>query len=215
MQGEEIKNTLLAEAVAQMATLPGVGRKTALRFVLHLLKQPPEHVDQFAEALIHLKHNIRYCKRCNNIATSDRCEICNDTSRNQSIICVVSEIQDVLIIENTGEYKGSYFVLGGVISPMDGIGPKDIAVDTLIERVNKEHPKEIIMALPTTIEGDTTSFYIYKKLEHFIVNEHLILTQIARGISIGNELGFTDEMTLAKSFINRVIYDGGQNYKTT
>ena len=192
--------TLLDNAVGQFSRLPGIGRKTALRLVLHMLRQEQEDVDAFAEALTVLRRDVKYCRVCYNISDSDVCPICSDPHRDNSIICVVENIQDVLAIEHTQQYNGLYHVLGGVISPMDGIGPHDIKIDELVERVKRGDVKEIIFALASTMEGDTTNFYISRRLQD---NPDVKLSVIARGISVGDELQYTDELTLARSIQNR------------
>ncbi len=193
----------LEEAVAEFARLPGVGRKTAMRLVLHLLKQEPERLEQFSRSLMHLKDSIRYCGNCHNISESEVCNICNDRRRDNSLVCVVEDIRDVLSIENTGQYRGYYHVLGGIISPMDGIGPSDLNIDTLLQKVSSEEVKEVILALSTTIEGDTTLFYLYKKMKDLNVT----ISTISRGVAIGDALEYTDEITLGRSIINRTPYE--------
>lgn len=191
--------------MSQFARLPGVGRKTALRLVLHLLRQDREDVEALADALTVLRRDVRYCGVCHNISDTDVCPICADKSRDASVICVVENIQDVIAIERTQQYRGLYHVLGGVISPMDGIGPADLQIDSLVERVEEAQKdgsiKEVIFALASTMEGDTTNFYISRRLQQF---ENVRLTVIARGISVGDELQYTDEVTLGRSIINRV-----------
>lgn len=194
---------LLDKAVDQFASLPGIGRKTALKFVLHLLKRNEQEVNTFIRTLDELKKNIRECRKCHNIADGDLCEICGDGRRDRSVICVVENIKDILSIEATSQYKGVYHVLGGIISPMDGIGPADLHIPTLLERVEQENIGEIIFALSATIEGDTTGYYIFKKLKN---KENLIISTIAKGISIGNDLEYTDELTLGRSIVNRVRF---------
>lgn len=194
--------TLLDNAVTQFSRFPGVGRKTALRLVLHALRQPCEDVDLFVEALSRLRHEVKYCKCCNNISDTDICDICSDSRRDSSIICVVENIQDVMAIENTQQFNGLYHVLGGVISPMDGIGPGDIAINSLIDRVEQGGVKEVIFALASTMEGDTTNFYISRRLQDYDIK----LSVIARGISVGDELEYTDEITLGRSIINRTPF---------
>ncbi len=198
----EYPSILLEKAVQAFASLPGIGRKTALRLVLHLLRQPQPEVERFAHALLTLKKDVHYCKVCHNISDTEICPICSSTRRNKQIICVVENIQDVMSIENTAQYNGIYHVLGGIISPMDGIGPKDIEIDSLVERITAEDIKEVILALPTTMEGDTTNFYIYKRLQ----SSGVLVTQLARGVAIGNELEYTDEITLGRSIINRTLF---------
>lgn len=198
---------LLSDAVDQFASLPGIGRKTALRLVLHLLRQSNKDVDAFAGALLRLKQEVKYCKLCHTISDHDICPICQSMSRDRQTICVVENIQDVMLIENTGQYRGLYHVLGGVISPMDGIGPSELEIDSLVARIQPEDIKEIILALPTTMEGDTTNFYIYKRLQNVLsLSNPLKISQIARGMAIGNEIEYTDEITLGRSIINRVEF---------
>lgn len=195
---------LLEKAVEEFAKLPGIGRKTAMRLVLHLLREDTASVESFGNALITLKHEVKYCKVCHNISDTDVCGICSNPSRDSTIICVVENIRDVMAVENTQQYTGLYHVLGGVISPMDGVGPSDLQIDSLVERVREGNVKEIILALSSTMEGDTTNFYIFRKLAGFDVK----LTVIARGISIGDELEYTDEVTLGRSIVNRVAFTG-------
>lgn len=198
---------MLENAVNQFASLPGVGRKTALRLVLHLLRQPQTEVEAFAGALSKLKREVHYCSVCHNISDHEICPICASLNRNKHMVCVVENVQDVMSIENTGQYNGLYHVLGGIISPMDGIGPKDIEVDSLVERILPEEIEEVILALPTTMEGDTTNFYIYRRLGQLqLPEERLRITQIARGVAIGNELEYTDELTLGRSIVNRIDF---------
>lgn len=205
---------LLSDAVEQMASLPGVGRKTALRLVLHLLRQSNKDVDAFAGALLRLKQEVKYCKLCHTISDQEICPICQSPSRDRQTICVVENIQDVMWIENTGQYHGLYHVLGGVISPMDGVGPADLEIDSLVARIQPEGIKEVILALPTTMEGDTTNFYIYKRLHNLLdslplregMGVGLKISQIARGVAIGNEIEYTDEITLGRSIVNRIEF---------
>lgn len=216
---------VLEQAVNQLASLPGVGRRTALRLVLHLLRQSDQDVEAFASAFARLKKEIIYCRVCHNISDSELCPICASTRRDHSTICVVENVQDVMSIENTGQYNGVYHVLGGVISPMEGIGPKDIEIDSLIERISKGDIAEVILALPTTMEGDTTNFYIYRRIENYQsqnslannrssearleISNHqcdLRITQIARGVAVGNQLEYTDEITLGRSIVNRTEF---------
>lgn len=198
---------LLSDAVDQFASLPGIGRKTALRLVLHLLRQSNKDVDAFAGALLRLKQDVKYCKLCHTISDHDICPICQSMSRDRQTICVVENIQDVMLIENTGQYRGLYHVLGGVISPMDGIGPSELEIDSLVARIQPEDIKEVILALPTTMEGDTTNFYIYKRLQNVLsLSNPLKISQIARGMAIGNEIEYTDEITLGRSIVNRVEF---------
>ena len=196
---------LLEKAVGELSKLPGIGRKTALRLVLHLLRQETADVDTLAEALSRMKHEVVYCHMCHNISDSDTCPICNDPRRDRSTVCVVENIQDVMAIENTQQYHGLYHVLGGVISPMDGIGPSDIEIESLVNRVGNGKVKEVILALSPTMEGDTTNFYIFRKLAPYT---DVKITMIARGVSVGNELEYTDEVTLGRSILNRTIFEG-------
>ena len=204
----EYPSILLENAVNQFSSLPSVGRKTALRLVLHLLRQQPSEVEAFANSLTRLKHEVKYCKQCHNISDEDICPICSSRNRDHQTVCVVENVQDVMSIENTGQYNGVYHVLGGIISPIDGIGPKDIEIDSLTERIIPEQIKEVILALPTTMEGDTTNFYIYRRLSALSLPEPLRITQIARGVAVGNELEYTDEITLGRSIVNRVAFNG-------
>lgn len=194
---------LLDKAVEQFASLPGIGRKTALKFVLHLLKKNEQEVHIFTRTIDELKKNIRECRQCHNITDGDLCEICTDTKRDRSVICVVENIKDIISIEGTSQFNGIYHVLGGIISPMDGIGPADLHITSLLERVEQDDVKEIIFALSATIEGDTTGYYIFKKLKN---KENLTISTIAKGISIGNDLEYTDELTLGRSIVNRVKF---------
>ena len=198
---------LLEQAVNQMASLPGIGKKTALRLVLQLLRRTDKEVENFAGSLTKLKKEVIYCRECHNISDTELCPICASTRRDHSTICVVENIQDVLSIENTGQYNGVYHVLGGIISPMDGVGPKDIEIDSLIERVAQGGIQEVILALPTTMEGDTTNFYIFRRMQNAGLTERTRLSQIARGVAIGNELEYTDEVTLGRSIVNRIDYN--------
>ena len=206
---------LLSEAVDQFASLPGVGRKTALRLVLHLLRQSDKDVEVFAGALTRLKQEVKYCRVCHTISDQEVCPICQSHSRDKHTICVVENVQDVMSIENTGQYNGLYHVLGGIISPMDGVGPSDIEIDSLVARIEKEDIHEVILALPTTMEGDTTNFYIYRRLQNTTLHHStqllnnitpLKISQIARGVAIGNELEYTDEITLGRSIVNRIEF---------
>lgn len=194
---------LLEKAVGEVSKLPGIGRKTALRLVLHLLRQEDGTVDELTESLSKLKHEVRHCRVCHNISDTDVCPICSDNRRDSTTICVVENIQDVMAIENTQQYHGLYHVLGGIISPIDGIGPSDLEVDSLVKRVADGGVSEVIMALSSTMEGDTTAFYIFRKLAPYDIKQSVI----ARGISVGNELEYTDEVTLGRSILNRVPYE--------
>lgn len=196
---ERLPSVLLEKAIDELSKLPGVGKKTALRFVLHLLRQNKEQTLALGNSLIRLRENIMYCRRCHNISDTEVCQICSNTLRDQTIICVVENVQSVLAIENTGQYKGLYHVLGGLISPMDGIGPGDLQIDSLVERAEKEPIEEIIFALSPTMEGDTTNFYIQRKLSHLSIR----LTALSRGISVGDDLEYADEVTLGRSILAR------------
>ena len=200
---QQYPSLLLEKAVSEVSKLPGIGRKTALRLVLHLLRQEDGTVDELTAALSKLKHEVRHCRICHNISDSDVCPICSDQRRDSTTICVVENIQDVMAIENTQQYHGLYHVLGGIISPIVGIGPSDIEVVSLVKRVSEGGVSEVIMALSSTMEGDTTAFYIFRKLAPYEVKQSVI----ARGISVGNELEYTDEITLGRSILNRVPYD--------
>jgi recombination protein RecR len=195
-------SALLEKAVSEFSKLPGIGRKTALRLVLHLLRQPADEVDAFANAMTTVRHEVKSCKVCHNISDTDICPICQDIRRDASTICVVENIQDVLAVENTQQFNGLYHVLGGVISPMDGVGPGDIEIDSLVGRVEQGGVGEVILALSSTMEGDTTNFYISRRLAHTGVR----LSVIARGISVGDELVYTDEVTLGRSIVNRTPF---------
>ncbi len=197
---------LLENAVNQFASLPGVGRKTALRLVLQLLRRPQPEVEAFAHALTQLKSEVHYCRVCHNISDAEVCPICQSRHRDHSTVCVVENVQDVMSIENTGQYTGVYHVLGGIINPMDGVGPKDIEIDSLVARVGSEQIREVILALPTTMEGDTTNFYIYRRLQNANFAESPRVSQIARGVAVGNELEYTDEITLGRSIVNRIDF---------
>ena len=200
-------SALLEKAVSEFSKLPGIGRKTALRLVLHLLRQDEQHVEGFAEAITTLKKEVKYCSSSYNISHSEMCNISADTSRDPSVVCVVENIKDVMAIENTVQYKGQYHVLGGIISPIDGIGPSDVEIASLINRVKENDVKEVVLALSATMEGDTTNFYIYRKLEPFDIKVSII----ARGVSVGNELEYTDEVTLGRSILNRTPFK--ESYK--
>ena len=194
---------MLEKAVAEFSKLPGIGRKTALRLVLWMLRQEDADVEQFAEAVRRLKQEVKYCHTCHNISDTDVCPICADPRRDASTVCVVENIQDVMAIENTMQFHGLYHVLGGIISPMDGIGPSDIEIESLVKRVADGGIKEVILALSPTMEGDTTNFYLYRKLAGYGVK----ISVIARGVSVGNELEYTDEVTLGRSITNRILFE--------
>jgi len=194
---------LIENAVNEFSRLPGVGKKTALRLVLHLLRQPQEQSHQFGEAITRMRNEIRFCRQCHNVADAELCNICSSHKRDQSLICVVENLRDVMAVENTNHYNGVYHVLGGIISPMDGIGPDDLEIDSLVERMKTQEVQEVIMALSPTMEGDTTIFYISRKLIPFNTK----VTAISRGISVGGELEYTDELTLARALVNRMPYE--------
>ncbi len=199
----EYPSALLNKAVDELSRLPGIGRKTALRLALFLLRRPVEEADRFADAVKELCHNVKYCTVCHNISDSEICPICSNAQRDNTTVCVVENVQDVMAIENTQQYNGLYHVLGGIISPMDGIRPNDLEIDSLVERVEGGGLKEVILALSSTMEGDTTNFYIARKLADF----DIALSIIARGISVGDELEFTDEVTLGRSIVNRTPFN--------
>ena len=201
---ETYPSVLLEKAVGEFSKRPGIGRKTALRLVLHVLRQPVGEAEAFADAVLHVRKDIKYCSVCHNISDDDVCPICADARRDRSTICVVENVQDVMAIENTQQYNGLYHVLGGVISPMDGVGPGDLQIESLVQRVkDNDDVKEIILALSSTMEGDTTNFYIHRQLAPL----HVKVTMIARGISVGNDLEYTDEVTLGRSIVNRTLMD--------
>ena len=201
----DFSSKLLENAVNEMAQLPGIGKRTALRMVLHLLKQPKEQTTYLADALKHFRDGIKLCTNCHNISDVELCEICTNSRRDPEIICVVEDIRDVMAIENTAQFKGLYHVLGGKISPIEGVGPHNLTIESLVNKVEQGKVTEIILALSSTMEGDTTNFYIYRKLQKFPVN----LTAIARGISVGDEIEYADEVTLGRSIINRVPFEQG------
>lgn len=199
----EFTSKLLENAVSEMSSLPGIGKRTALRLVLHILKQPQQHTESFTNALLELKNNIQQCSSCHNISDSETCEICSNPSRDHETICVVEDIRDVMAIENTRSYKGIYHVLGGKISPIDGVGPSQLKIPSLVDKVKKGICKELIFALSSTIEGDTTNFYIYKQIKDY----NIITSTIARGIAIGDELEYADEVTLSRSLMHRIPFE--------
>ena len=202
MGQQQFSSSLLENAVNEFSKLPGIGRKSALRLVLHLLKQSEHEVEIFGNSVIQLRKEIIYCKCCHNISDTELCRICSNPSRDHETVCVVENIKDVMSIENTQQFRGLYHVLGGIISPMDGIGPADLEIESLIQRVKDEEVKEVVLALSTTMEGDTTNFYIFRKLGPLNIK----VTTIARGIAIGDELEYADEVTLGRSIINRVEF---------
>lgn len=200
---QQYPSVLLEKAVGEFSKLPGIGRKTALRLVLHLLRQSDSDVQQFATAIAKVKQEVKYCRVCHNISDEDVCPICSDPRRDASLICVVENVQDVMAVENTQQFRGLYHVLGGVISPMDGIGPDQLEIRSLVQRVEQGGVSEVILALSSTMEGDTTNFYISRKLAPLNVK----LSVIARGISVGDELEYTDEVTLGRSIVNRTPFE--------
>ena len=199
----EFSSKLLEKAVNEMAQLPGIGRRTALRLVLHLLKQPVEQTQFLSQALTTMREEVKFCINCHNISDVEVCEICSNTSRNHKIICVVEDIRDVMAIENTNQFKGVYHVLGGKISPIDGVGPSQLNITTLVDKIGKGETEEIIFALSSTMEGDTTNFYIFKQLKDFNIKT----STIARGIAVGDELEYADEVTLGRSILQRVPFE--------
>lgn len=202
MNNGELTSPLLETAVTELSRLPGLGRKTALRLALYLLRREPEQTEALSLALAEMRRGVKYCRVCHNISEADVCPLCSNPARDASTICVVETVKDVMSIENTGQFRGVYHVLGGVISPIDGIGPDQLEIDSLVERVGAGGIKEVILALPATMEGETTDFYIYRKLGTLPVE----LTQLARGLSVGNELEYTDEITLGRSLLNRTPF---------
>lgn len=201
---QQYPSILLEKAVSEFSKLPGIGRKTAMRLVLHLLRQDNSAVEAFGNAIVTLKREVKYCKVCHNISDTDTCQICSNPSRDTSVVCVVENIRDVMAVEATQQFKGLYHVLGGVISPMDGIGPSDLEIDSLVRRAEEGGIKEVVLALSSTMEGDTTNFYIFRKLAKTDVK----MSVIARGISVGDELEYADEVTLGRSIVNRTPFTG-------
>jgi len=199
----EFSSKLLENAVYEMSQLPGIGKRTALRLVLHLLKQPQEQTERLSHSLQNLRNDIMFCSNCHNISDVVLCEICANPKRDATIVCVVEDIRDVMAIENTSQFNGLYHVLGGKISPMEGIGPKDLTIDSLVAKVKQGEIKELIFAMSSTMEGDTTNFYMYKQMEGLAINT----STIARGISVGDELEYADEITLGRSIINRIPFE--------
>lgn len=199
----DFSSKLLENAVNEVSRLPGIGKRTALRLVLHLLKQPSENTKYLADALTSLRNDVKKCSNCHNISDSELCVICASVKRNSELVCVVEDIRDVMAIESTSQYNGMYHVLGGKISPIEGVGPQNLEIESLVEKVKTGHVKELIFALSSTMEGDTTNFYIYKQIEDF----NITTSTIARGISVGDELEFADEITLGRSIINRIPFE--------
>ncbi|MBR5898539.1 MAG: recombination protein RecR [Muribaculaceae bacterium] len=204
---QEYASTLLENAVSELSRLPGIGRKTALRLALHILRQEERMGVGLGEAIINMRRGIKYCRLCHNISETDECAICSNPMRDSSTVCVVESVKDVMSFENTRQYSGLYHVLGGVISPMDGVGPDQLEIDSLVERVQSGEVKEVILALSATMEGETTNFYIYRKLGTLPVK----ITQLARGVSVGNEIEYTDEVTLGRSLLNRTLFTDSFN----
>ena len=204
---QEYASTLLENAVSELSRLPGIGRKTALRLALHILRQEERMGVSHGEAIIKLRQGVKYCKTCHNISETDKCPICANPARDASMVCVVESVKDVMSFENTRQYMGLYHVLGGVISPMDGVGPDQLEIDSLVERIKNNEVKEVILALSATMEGETTNFYIYRKLGGLPVK----ITQLARGVSVGNEIEYTDEVTLGRSLLNRTLFSDSFN----
>ncbi len=199
----EYSSKLLENVVNELSRLPGIGKRTALRLALHILNEDEMYAKRLGDSIIEMRKNIKFCKKCNNISDSDICEICANHKRDENTLCVVEDTRDVMAIENTAQYNGLYHVLGGIINPMEGIGPNDINISKLIERINTEDIKEIILALPATVEGDTTNFYIYKLVKNFDIK----VSVIARGVAIGDELEYIDEITLGRSIVNRMPFE--------
>lgn len=203
----EFSSKLLEKAVNEMSQLPGIGKRTALRLVLHLLKQPKEQTQFLTGALTTMRDDIKFCNSCHNVSDVDMCEICSNSARNHQIICVVEDVRDVMAIENTNQFKGIYHVLGGKISPIDGIGPSQLNINSLVEKAKKGQIEELIFALSSTMEGDTTNFYIYKQIKDLSIKT----STIARGIAVGDELEYADEVTLGRSIINRIPFENSMN----
>lgn len=199
----EFSSKLLEKAVNEMSQLPGIGKRTALRLVLHLLKQPKEQTTFLSQSLLNMREDIKFCESCHNISDVEVCEICSNTNRDHQLICVVEDIRDVMAIENTGQFKGIYHVLGGKISPIDGVGPSQLKITSLVEKIKSGNARELIFALSSTMEGDTTNFYIYKQIQDC----NIITSTIARGISVGDELEYADEVTLGRSILHRVPFE--------
>ncbi len=204
---QSLPSRLLEDAVNEMSSLPGIGKKTALRLVLHLLKRDAQEIDQFSGAFVKLKRDIRNCVICHNLCDEETCTICIDRNRDRSLLCVVEDVRDVMALENTGQYRGLYHVLGGIISPLEGTGPSDLNIESLLQRVQTGEPKEVIMALSATMEGDTTNFYLFRKLKDFTIK----LSTLARGVSVGDELEYADEVTLGRSILNRTPFENNLN----
>ena len=203
MINEEYPSRLLSAAVEALASLPGIGRRTALRLSLHLLRQDVAEVEQLSDAIVTFRRDVHRCKVCHNISDGEQCSICSDHSRDKSTICVVEDVQDVMAIEATGQFRGLYHVLGGVISPVDGVSPSDLEIESLVERVKSQNIRELILAMSPTMEGDTTSFYVSRRLEGL----HVTLTTLARGLAVGDALEYADEISLGRSIVNRIPFN--------
>ncbi|UWX54030.1 recombination mediator RecR [Maribacter litopenaei] len=203
----DFSSKLLENAVYEMAQLPGIGKRTALRLVLHLLKQPERRTEDLSNAIMKLRNTVQFCKKCHNISDTELCEICSNPKRDATLVCVVEDIRDVMAIENTGQYRGLYHVLGGKISPIEGMGPQDLTISSLVRKVKEGEVNELILALSSTMEGDTTNFYIFKQIEGTQVKT----STIARGIAVGDELEYADEVTLGRSILNRIPFEGSFN----
>lgn len=199
----EFASKLLENAVNEVSQLPGIGKRTALRLVLHMLKQPKEQTTSLSKALLNMRNDVKFCRSCHNISDIELCEICSNPHRNEQLICVVEDIRDVMAIENTSSFKGLYHVLGGKISPMDGVGPHDLNIQSLVSKIKTGRVKELIFAMSSTMEGDTTNFYIYKQIQDF----DLVVSTISRGIAVGDELEYADEVTLGRSILNRIPFE--------
>jgi recombination protein RecR len=199
----EYSSKLLEKAVKELSRLPGIGKKTALRLALHILREEKTFAQNLGNAIVRMREDIVFCEKCNNISDSHLCDICANNKRDENLVCIIENTQDVIAIENTSQFNGLYHVLGGVISPVDGIGPNDLTISKLIERINKENIREILLALPATVEGDTTGYYIYKLVKEFGVE----VTTIAKGVAVGEELEYADEITLGRSIVNRLPFD--------
>ncbi len=207
---QEFESSLLESAVTEISRLPGIGRKTALRLALHLLRQETSVAVSLGESIINMRRGIRYCRVCHNISEADTCPICADTRRDASTVCVVESVKDVLVFENTRQYRGLYHVLGGVISPIDGVGPDQLQIDSLVQRVASGEISEVILALSATMEGDTTEYYIYRRLK--ALGRDVKITQLARGVAVGNEIEYTDEVTLGRSLLNRTLFSDSTSF---
>jgi recombination protein RecR len=203
---DEYSSTLLDNAVTELSRLPGIGRKTALRLALHMLRRDEREATALGQAIINMRLGVRYCSMCHNISETELCPICASPMRDKRTVCVVENVRDVMSIERTGQYEGVYHVLGGLISPIDGIGPDMLEIDSLVERIARDNVDEVILALSATMEGDTTNFYIFRKLESLPQDKHIKITRLARGVSVGNEIEYTDEVTLGRSLLDRTLF---------